>query len=124
MALNTLRSLKLYKKMQRLIGVSSINPLSYQTLFSVVSFQKYLKLDFVTQFLRNGSTELQIFVYKFLGNFKLHENVRFLIIFTVLHEFSCPKRPLTSALKGLSLHLDFHDKMCNARIVLLTRGLN
>ena len=33
--------------------------------------KKYRKFDFVTQFLRNGSTKIQSFVYHFVENFKL-----------------------------------------------------
>ena len=46
-----------------------INPLSARAFFG--AFFKYRKFDFVTQFLRNGSTKMQSFVYHFVENFKL-----------------------------------------------------
>ena len=33
--------------------------------------QRKIQFNFVTHFLRNGSTKLQSFVYHFVGNFKL-----------------------------------------------------
>ena len=38
-------------------------------------FKKYQKFDFVTQFLRNGSTKLQSFVYHFVANFILFQKI-------------------------------------------------
>ena len=53
-----------------------INPLSARAFFWAF-FLKYRKFDFVTQFLRNGSTKIQSFVYHFVENFKLlHEKVK------------------------------------------------
>ena len=50
-------------------------------------FRKYWKFDFVNlKFVRNGSTELQSFVYHFVGNFKLfYKTIKifFFVIFTV-----------------------------------------
>ena len=64
--------------MNKRIGVAwllLLNPLSARAFFW--AFFLYRKFDFVTQFLRNGSTKIQSFVYHFVENFKLlHENVK------------------------------------------------
>ena len=54
----------------------NINFLSARAFF-LGFFFKYRKFDFVTQFLKNGSTKIQSFVYHFVENFKLlHDNVK------------------------------------------------
>ena len=53
------------------------NPLSARAFFLGFFKKIYQKFDFVTQFLRNGSTKTHSFVYHFVENFKLlHENVK------------------------------------------------
>ena len=53
-----------------ILTLSTLEPFFYL-------FFKYRKFDIVTQFLRNGSTELQSVVYHFVRNFNLlHENVK------------------------------------------------
>ena len=50
--------------------------LSARAFFGLL-LKQYRKFDFVTQFLRNGSTKIQSFVSHFVENFKLlHENVK------------------------------------------------
>ena len=57
-------------------------------------FFKYGKFDFVTQFLRNGSTKIQSFVYHFVEYLKLlYQNIKtFSLVFTV-QSYSWPKWP-------------------------------
>ena len=61
------------------------NPLSEP--FLGLFFKKYRKFDFVTQFLRNGSTKIQSFVYHFVANFILFQKTR-----DVFHDFASGRR--------------------------------
>ena len=57
-------------------------------------FFKYRKFDFATEFLRNGSTTIQSFVYQFVENFKLlYENVKIFHNFHCVRSYSCPNWP-------------------------------
>ena len=52
-----------------------LNPLSARAFFGLF-LKKYRKFEFVTQFLRNGSTKIQSFVYHFVANFILFLKIR------------------------------------------------
>ena len=85
-----------------------INPLSGRAFFGQFIF-KYRKFDFVTQFLRNGSTKIQSLVYHFVENLKLfYENVKIFSQFWLCLELQLSEVTMVScriystlALKGL-----------------------